>query len=81
MDTVSYLPLSDTVTLHNISTSDVAINGIYGMPTSPYYGQVIHIKDFGGYSSVGNIILTYTNSNLLLSIKKIMMYCHMYIMV
>ena len=32
------------------------------MPTRPYYGQVINTKDFGGYSSVGNITLTYTNS-------------------
>ena len=39
MDTASYIPLSSTVTLHNISTSDVAINGISGVPTSPYYGQ------------------------------------------
>ena len=35
------------------------------MPTSPYYGQVIHIEDFGGYSSVGNMILTDMNSNTL----------------
>ena len=62
---MSYVPLSSTVTLHNISTSDVAINGTYGMPTSPYFGQVIHIKDFGGNASVANIILTYTNSNLI----------------
>ena len=29
MDTVFYIPLSSSSTLHNISTSNVAINGIY----------------------------------------------------
>ena len=35
------------------------------MPTNPYNGMMMNVKDFGGYSNTSSIVLVQTNSNLL----------------
>ena len=60
MESVPYIPQSSSSTLYNISTANGALSG---MPTSPYYSQVIHIKDFGGHASAANITLVQTNNS------------------
>ena len=57
VETVTHIPLSSTVTLHNINTNSSGISGTYSMPTSLYNGMMMNIKDFGGYSNTSNIIL------------------------
>ena len=65
VQTVSNIPLSSTITLHNINTNSSGISGTYGMPTSPNNCMMMNIKDFGGYSNTSSIVLVQTTSNLL----------------